>query len=143
MDRRRFLALAALTALAGCSTGPDTDDDGSGTAVPVTTTTADDIQFLVAQLSVRDDAPGPEAHYRLRNDADADATVKVETVLVITDGGTYASFVYVTVPAGDEVTVSYPVVAYDELTAAERSQLTRPDGVDFDVFVNGQERPDV
>lgn len=143
VHRRRLLSLAALTTIAGCSTGRDADDGGSGTAVPVTTTTADDLVFLVSQLAVRDDAPGPLAYFRLRNDAETDATVQVETVLSITDGGTYTAFAYATVPAGDEVTVSYPVVDYDDLTAAERRRLEQGDGVDFAVLVNGRERQDV
>lgn len=143
MDRRRYLvALVGLSSLAGCSAGGGSPSP-TGTSVRITTTGGDGIEFLVSQLAIRDDAPGPLAYYRLRNTADADATLKVETVLAIEGGGTYSAFAYATVPAGDEVTVSYPVVSFEALTAAERRRLERGDGVEFDVLVNGLERTDV
>ncbi|MDZ7702119.1 MAG: hypothetical protein U5J98_08680 [Halobacteriales archaeon] len=140
MQRRRYLALAggALATLAGCSSAPGTDES-PGTAVQVTTSTADGIEFHVAQVSIPADASGPNAYYRLENTADSDATIRIETVLGIPEGGTYHAFAVVTVPAGDEVTVSYRIVPFDALTDEEAAKVRRGD-VELTVLVNGEER---
>lgn len=145
MDRRRFLGLgsASVVALAGCSAGGGPGTDTPRSPARVTTTSADGIEVLVAQIAIGSDATGPDAYYRLRNAGDADATIRIETVLVIEDGGTYSSFAVVTVPAGDEVTVRYRIVEFADLSEAERAKVRRGEGVDFDVFVNGREREDV
>lgn len=44
-------------------------------------------------------------------------------------------------PAGGEVALEYRVVRYDALAAAERESVRRGDA-DFDVYANGQLRPD-
>lgn len=145
MDRRRFLAIgtAALASLAGCSARSGVAPTASGTAVRVTTSTAEGIEFLVAQIAIAPDAAGPDAYYRLRNTADADATVRVETELVLEGGGTYSAFAVVTVPAGDTVTVRYRLVSFDELTDAEADQIRSGEGVEFTVILNGRAQPGV
>jgi hypothetical protein len=144
MKRRRasVLAAASLVGLSGCSSR-----DGAGTGSPrppeqVTTSSAEDVEILVSQLVVGSDAEGPDAFYRLQNVGDTDATVRIETVLSVEEGGTYSSFAVVTVPAGEEVTVRYRIVRFDDVPPAERDRLRRGEGVDFTVVVNGQERPD-
>lgn len=143
MYRRRFLALSplALSALAGCSSSPG-DGETPGTAVQVTTSSADGIEFHVSQIAIPADATGPNAYYRLENTGSDDATVRIETVMRVPDGGTYRSFAVVTVPAGDEVTVSYRIVAFDELTEAEATKVRGGD-VEVTVLVNGEARSDL
>lgn len=144
MRRRRLVSLVSVVILplAGC-----TDDDSpTGTPQPsaqVTTSAGSDIEILVSQLAFDDDSTGPDAYYRLRNPGDTDATIKVETVLTIDDGGTYSSFAYVTVPAGEEVTLRYRIVRFDALSTAERRKVERAEGIDYRVFINGEERSDV
>lgn len=99
-------------------------------------------QFLVAQIAIPADATGPNAYYRLRNTADTDATIRLETVYTIEGGDTYRAFAVVTVPAGEEVTVRYRIVAFDALTDAEERKV-RSGEADFVVVLNGEERPDV
>lgn len=143
VQRRRYLACTAvaLAALAGCAGGsPSTDDPG--TAVQVTTSSAEGLEFHVSQIAIPADATGPNAYYRVENTADADRTVRIETVLEIPDGGSYRSFAVVTVPAGDEVIVSYRIVAFEELTEAESRQVRAGD-VGVVVLVNGEERRDI
>ena len=143
MHRRQFLALtsAAVAGLAGCAAGPPADD-APGTAVPVTTSSAEDLRFHVSQIAIPAEATGPNAYYRVENTGDADATARIETVLEIPDGGTYRSFAVVTIPAGDEVVVSYRIVAFDELTDAEARRVRQGD-VEVLVVVNGIERRDL
>lgn len=143
---RRTLLLAAgasaALVLAGCAGG---GGDGVTTArdpAQVTTTRGDDVEILVAQVVVRQDDDGPRVRYRLRNEGDADATIAVRTVLAIEEGGTYEATALVDVPAGDEVTIEYRVVTYDELTAAEETNV-RQGNTDFSVYVNGRERAGV
>lgn len=146
MERRRLLALGAATAavgLTGCLGGPADGAPGTPRSpARVTTSTAAGVEILVFQVAIAPDAAGPDAYYRLLNTADADRTLKVETTLAIDGGGTYGSFAYVTVPAGEEVTLRYRIVAFDRLTEAERTQVRRGEGLDVTVRVNGEARPD-
>lgn len=142
MQRRRYLALStvALVPLAGCSAGQDGGGD-PGTAVQVTTSSAEGVEIRVFQIAIPADADGPLAYYRLENTGTDDATVRLETVMAVQGGGTYRQFAVVTVPAGDEVTVSYQLVAFDELTEDEATKVRAGD-VDLTVLVNGEERRD-
>lgn len=145
MERRRFLALgtASAAALAGCASGGPAGPGGTPRSpARVTTSSAEGIEILVAQIAFDDDSAGPDAYYRLRNADESDATIKIETVLSIEEGGTYSSFAVVTVPAGDEVTVRYRIVRFADLPEAERAKVRRGEGVSFEVFVNGERRDD-
>ncbi|MFB6184550.1 MAG: hypothetical protein ABEI96_08355 [Haloarculaceae archaeon] len=146
MDRRRFLGWCVGCTTLGCAgcSAPDTGRDTT-TRSPrqVTTTGAADVDVLVAQIVVDDRSSGPDAYYRLRNTGDADATIRVETVLSIEGGGTYSAFAFVTVPAGDDVTVRYRIVRFEDLSESERLHVRRGEGVTFEVFVNGRRREDV
>lgn len=132
-----------MIVLTGCSSAGDTGSDGTPRPPDqVTTSSAEAIEILVAQIAIAPDSNGPDAYYRLRNSGESDATIKIETRLTIEDGGTYSSFAIVTVPTDDEVTVRYRIVRFDALSDAERSKVQQGDGVDFDVFINGQKRDD-
>lgn len=146
MRRRRLLGLGAATAaagLAGCLGGPA---DGTGgtprSPARVTTSIAQGVEILAFQVAIAPDAAGPDAYFRLLNTAEADRTLKVETTLAIEGGGTYGSSAHVTVPAGEEVTLRYRIVAFDRLTEAERAQVRRGEGLDVTVRINGEARPD-
>ena len=142
MERRRFLGLCALVgfaAAAGCSTGDGTGDDTPPDDAQVTTTGGAEIEFTLAQVVVRDDLDGPAVNYRLRNDGDEDATVKVRTVLSIEGGNAYEQAAYLSVPAGDEVTVMYVVVDEERLTDDERRRIGQGD-VSFETYLNGERR---
>lgn len=115
----------------------------TSTPVAATTTTADGVEFLVAQVAIAPDGAGPDAYYRLRNAADADRTVAVETTLAIEGGGTYTASGVARVPAGGETTLRYRIVAFDDLSDVERSRVRQGEGVDLTVRVNGRVRPDV
>lgn len=145
MDRRAFLwtATAVSFGVAGCTSGPVTGDGAAGTPTQVSTSSADGIEIIVSQIAIPTDATGPNAYYRFTNAAESDATIKVETVLAIDGGGSYRSFAYVDVPAGDEVTAQYLIVSFDQLSEAEERSVRQGEGVDFSVFINGQERQDV
>lgn len=145
MDRRGFLSVGAaiVGVMAGCSTGRDSGDDGTPRPPSqVTTSAGADIDILIAQLTFDDESLGPDIYYRLRNAGDSDATIRVETVLSIEGGGTYPAAAVITVPAGDEVTLRYRIVRFDALSEAERTKVRNVEGIDFQVFINGQERPD-
>lgn len=146
MRRRQFLALGAgsIIAFSGCSSGGNSGSDSTLRRPNQVTTSADpDIEILVAQIAIAPDATGPDAYYRLRNIGETDTTIKIVTRLTIEDGGTYSSFAMVTVPTGDEVTVRYRIVRFDDLSEAERSKVRHGDDVTFEVFINGQKRDDV
>lgn len=148
MRRRSFLrgglgfSGASLAAtLAGCGGR----NGGRGTTrsdldpAELTTTGGDDVVILVAQVVIREREDGPRIYYRLRNDAETDATVEIRTVLSIEDGGTYEASGFVDVPAGGEMFVEYPIVRYEELSAAEEAAVRRG-GATFETYVNGERR---
>lgn len=148
MFARRELIQAAFTAipvgLAGCVSDSDSGGDGSPRSpAQVTTSSAAGIEILVAQIAIASDAAGPDAYYRLTNTAETDAVIRLETRLSIEGGGTYSAFALVTVPAGDDVTVRYRIVAFEALSEAERRQVRNGEGVSFEVYVNGQRYEDV
>ena len=68
-----------------------------------------------------------------------DATVEIRTVLSIEDGGTYEASAYVDVPPGGELFVEYPLVRYEELSAAEEEAVRRGNA-EFETYVNGERR---
>lgn len=140
MNRPSLLVLGTVLTIAmtGCLSGPT--GDVAPTAVPVTTSSADDVAVVGLQLSVRDDADGPLSQVTLRNDGASEATVKVETVLTFDTGATHAGGSVVTLPAGDESMVEYLVVSYDELSDAERELVRTGDGVTIELRLNGQPR---
>ena|GEM_PF-4898261 len=145
MKRRRVLAgTFILLPLAGCAGGGDGSRPGTtaGTAVPVTTTSADGIEIPVAQIVVRDGEDGPRVYYRFENTGSTDATIEVTTVLHVEDGGSYEASAYVDVPAGGEVFLEYRLVDWESLSDAERRNV-RQGNADFDVYLNGEERADV
>lgn len=142
MFRRRFLVSVGVGVIAGCTGGSGSNDGSAGTPTQVTTSSADGIEILVSQIAFTEDADGPNAYYRFRNDGDADATIKVETVLRLEGAGTYARAAYISVPAGDEVTLQYLIVPFDELSDEEERAVRRGEGIEFSVLINGRERPD-
>ena len=145
MKRRRVLAgTALLLGLAGCAGGGDGSDPTptAGPAVTVTTTSADGIEIPVAQIVIRDGEDGPRVYYRLENTRSTDATIEVTTVLHVEGGGSYEASAYVDVPAGGEVFLEYRLVTWAALSETER-QNVRQGNADFDVYLNGDERPDV
>ncbi len=145
MDRRAFLLTTTTISLAvaGCTSGPVPGDGGTGTPTQVSTSSAEGIEILVSQIAIPADAAGPNAYFRLRNAGETAATIKIETVLEIDGGDSYRSFAYVDVPAGNEVTVQYLIVSFDDLSEAETRSVRNGEGVSFRVFINGQERQDV
>ena len=145
MERRRFLAMGvvSIVTLAGCSAGRDSGTNGSPRPPSqVTTSSAEGIKILVSQIAIGPDSTGPDAYYRFQNTVDSDATIRVETRLSIEGGGTYSAFAVVTVPAGDEVTVRYRIVRFDDLSESERAKVRQGEGVTFETFINGQQRND-
>lgn len=146
MSRRRFIGAVAASGaalLAGClSVG---ERRGTTTtsldSTQVTTTGGDEVEVLLAQVVIREADDGPRIHYRLWNAGSGDATVEVRTVLRIEDGDAYEATGYADVPAGGEVVLEYRVVEYDALTGVERENVRRGNA-DFDVYVNGEPRPD-
>lgn len=144
MKRRRVLVGAAVIAsLAGCAGGgprgaPTPTDEP---AAPVTTTSAGPIEIRAAQLVIRSGEDGPRVYYRFENTGATDATIEVTTVLHVEGGGSYEASAYTDVPADSEVFLEYRIVRWESLSEAERRNI-RDGNVEFEVFVNGEERPD-
>jgi hypothetical protein len=144
VKRRRFLVgAAAIASLAGCAggdagRGPSTTDEPAAT---VTTTSAEAIEIRVAQVVIRSSDDGPRAHYRFENTGSTDATIEVTTVLHVEGGGSYEASAYTDVPADSEVILEYRILRWDSLSEVEQAGV-RDGQFDFDVFLNGEERPD-
>lgn len=141
MHRRRLLrtGVAGLAGLlAGC-TGGSGDRVATPLGRPVTTSAAPAIAIPVAQVVIREDAPGPAIYYRLVNGADEPATVRLRTVLTITRGGTYEATAAATLPAGGELRLQYQLVSFDRLSSAEAQRVRQGDAT-FETYLNGERR---
>ena len=143
--RRRHLLRTGAAGLAGLAgpvagcTGAPADPVATPLGRPVTTSAAPAVAIPVAQVVIGEDAPGPAIYYRLVNEGDRAATVKLRTVLLVDGGGSYEATAAATIPAGGELRLQYQLVTFDRLSSVEARRVRRGDAT-FETYLNGERR---